>query len=187
VVLHRSDTSGTTYIWADYLSKVSSDWKAKVGAAKTVKWPCGEGRAGSEAMCARLRTSEGTIGYIDLTHALHERIEYAMVRNKEGEYIDPSARTVNEAVRSAIAKDKIASDGLLAFTDQPGTDVYPITGVTFAIVYVDQRAEKGKQIKEFLRWAITKGQRYADEMSYAPLPKVLIDRAQKRIDEIALK
>lgn len=188
-VLHRSDGSGTTYIWSDYLSKVSPEWRARVKTTTgKLTWPCGEAERGNEGMAARLQKSEGAIGYIELTYAIDEKIPFGLVLNQEKEHVKADVGSINAAIRGAFeGKADIPEDLRFSFTNQPGTNVYPISGATFAVVLVDQPAVKGKLVKNFLRWLINQGQHYADDLSYARLSQQLIDKAEEKIDEIGTK
>lgn len=186
-VLHRSDGSGTTYIWADYLSKVSPAWKLKPTTGK-LTWPCGNGAAGNEGVSARLKKIEGAIGYIELTYAVQEKIPYGLVLNHEKQYVKADLGTITAAIRGAFDGEVDIPDDLrFTFTNQPGSNVYPITGATFAVVFVDQPAGKAKLIRNFLHWVTNQGQHYADDLSYARLSQKLMDRAEEKIEEISNK
>lgn len=183
IVVHRSDGSGTTYIFTDYLSKVSADWKAKVGNNTSVNWPAGLGGKGNEGVSGQVKQTAGAIGYVELIYATQNKMPYADVKNSEGEFVRPSL----DSVTKAIATAQIPDDFRFSITNAAGIDSYPIAGVTWLLVYEQQKdAAKGKKLVEFLKWAGTKGEEMAKQLDYAPLPDNLRDRVLKRIDEIKM-
>jgi phosphate transport system substrate-binding protein len=183
IVVHRSDGSGTTYIFTDYLSKVSADWKAKVGNNTSVNWPAGLGGKGNEGVSGQVKQTPGAIGYVELIYATQNKMPYADVKNAEGAFVRPSL----DSVTAAIATAQIPDDFRFSITNAPGMDSYPIAGVTWLLVYEQQKdAAKGKKLVEFLKWAGTKGEEMAKQLDYAPLPDNLRDRVLKRIDEIKM-
>ena len=184
VVVHRSDGSGTTYIWTDYLSKVSAEWKQKVGTNTSVNWPTGIGGKGNEGVAGQIKQTPGALGYVELIYAIQNKMPYADVKNSAGAFVKPSI----ESVTTAMATAQIPDDFRFSMTNAPGQDSYPIAGATWLLVYEQQKnAAKGKKLVEFLKWALTKGEAMAKELSYAPLPDALRDRVLKRVDEIKVQ
>jgi phosphate transport system substrate-binding protein len=182
VVVHRSDGSGTTYIWVDYLSKVSSEWKSKVGVGTSVNWPTGIGQKGNEGVAGQVKRSPGSIGYIELIYALQNKIKYGSVKNKEGEFVSAGLKSVSAAADAALTK--IPEDLRYSITDAPGKDSYPIAGTSWAIVYTDNPGGKGKDVRDFLYWCTHDGQQYCDDLHYSRLPKGLVERLEKRLELI---
>ena len=181
VVVHRSDGSGTTYIWTDYLSKVSPEWKQKVGTNTSVNWPTGIGGKGNEGVSGQVKQTPGALGYVELVYAIQNKMPYAEVKNAAGNFVKPSV----ESVTAALGTANIPDDFRFSMVNPPGADSYPIAGATWLLVYQQQKdSAKGKKIVEFLKWASTKGEDMAKQLDYAPLPDQLRDRVQKRVDEI---
>ena len=184
VVVHRSDGSGTTYIWTDYLSKVSAEWKQRVGTNTSVNWPTGIGGKGNEGVAGQIKQTPGALGYVELIYAIQNKMPYADVKNSAGAFVKASI----ESVTAAMATAQIPDDFRFSMTNAPGQDSYPIAGATWLLVYEQQKnAAKGKKLVEFLKWALTKGEAMAKELSYAPLPDALRDRVLKRVDEIKVQ
>ncbi len=183
VVVHRSDGSGTTYVFVDYLAKVSAQWKATVGVGTSVQWPAGVGSKGNEGVAGMVSNSNGGLGYVELTYALQNNISYGKVINKEGVAIAASLESITAAGESAL-KD-IPDDLRYSITDAGGRDSYPISGTTWAVLYTNQPKEKGKLIVDFLNWVLTDGQEHCAKLHYARLPKVLVDRAQQQLGKVA--
>ncbi|GIV53704.1 MAG: phosphate-binding protein [Candidatus Kapaibacterium sp.] len=182
VVVHRSDGSGTTAIFTDYLCKISGYWKRKYGQGTSVNWPKGTlGAKGNEGVAGQIKQLPGSIGYIELAYAEQNKLPYAAVQNYAGEYVLPTLAEVTRAAESAIGS---IADDLRGSITQPGRG-YPIAGLTWLLVLERQpdRA-KGKALADFLRWALTEGQTYCAPLHYAPLPKVLADRALKAVARI---
>ncbi len=183
VVVHRSDGSGTTYIWTDYLSKVSAEWKQKVGTNTSVNWPSGLGGKGNEGVAGQVKQIPGAIGYVELIYAIQNKMPYADVKNSAGKFVKPSV----ESITAAMATAQIPEDFRFSITNAPGNDSYPIAGATWLLVYEQQKdAAKGKKLVEFLKWALTKGEDVAKNLDYAPLPADLCERVLKRVDEIKM-
>lgn len=183
VVVHRSDGSGTTYIFTDYLAKVSEEWKKKVGTNTSVDWPVGLGAKGNEGVSGQIKQTEGSIGYVELIYALQNKMPFADMKNAEGEFVKASL----ESITAALASATIPDDFRFSMTNAPGKASYPIAGTTWLLVYEKQTdATKGKKIVEFLKWALTKGQDMAKDLDYAPLPDNLRERVLKRIGEIQM-
>ncbi len=183
VVVHRSDGSGTTYIWTDYLSKISAEWKTKVGTNTSVNWPTGIGGKGNEGVAGQIKQTPGAIGYVELIYAIQNKMPYAEVKNAAGEFVKPTL----ESVTAALAMADIPEDFRFSMTNAPGKDAYPIAGATWLLVYQQQKdANKGKKLVEFLKWALTDGEKMAKDLQYAPLPESVQQRVLKRIGEIKL-
>ncbi len=183
VVVHRSDGSGTTFIFTDYLSKVSGEWKSKVGNNTSVSWPIGLGGKGNEGVSGQVKQTPGAIGYVELIYAIQNKMPYAELKNAAGEFVKPTL----ESVTAAMATAQIPDDFRFSITNAPGKDAYPIAGATWLLVYERQKdATKGKKMVEFLKWALTKGEDMAKDLDYAPLPTELRDRALKRVSEIKM-
>jgi phosphate transport system substrate-binding protein len=183
VVVHRSDGSGTTFIFTDYLSKVSADWKSKVGNNTSVNWPAGIGGKGNEGVSGQVKQTPGAIGYVELIYAIQNKMPYADLKNADGQFVKPTL----ESVTAAMATAQIPEDFRFSMTNAPGKDSYPIAGATWLLVYEQQKdAAKGKKLVDFLKWAVTKGEGMAKDLDYAPLPEALQARVLKRIDEIKL-
>jgi phosphate transport system substrate-binding protein len=181
VVVHRSDGSGTTYIFTDYLSNVSYNWQQEVGKGTSVKWPVGLGGKGNEGVAGLVKQTPGAVGYVELIYALQNKMSYADVQNKEGKYVTPSL----ESVTAALATAKIPDDFRFSMVNAPGADTYPIAGATWLLVYQQQKnPEVGKKLVAFLNWMLTDGQKIAPGLHYAPLPESLVKRVQQRVAEI---
>jgi phosphate transport system substrate-binding protein len=181
IVVHRADGSGTTFIFTDYLSKVSSAWKSAVGTNTAVKWPTGLGAKGNEGVSGQIQQTPGSFGYVELIYAAQNKMPVAQLKNAAGNYITPTT----DSVTAALASAQIPDDFRFSMTDAPGAGAYPISGVTWLLVYQKQAdADKGKKMVEFLNWALTKGEDMAVPLDYAPLPQSLRDRVIKRISEI---
>jgi len=181
VVVHRSDGSGTTFIFTDYLSKISSEWKSKAGTNTSVNWPTGIGGKGNEGVSGQVKQTPGAIGYVELIYATQNKLPYADVKNSAGEFVKPTI----ESVTAALATAEIPEDFRFSMTNAPGKEAYPIAGATWLLVYQQQKdPAKGKKLVEFLKWAMAKGGGMAKSLDYAPLPETVQQRVLKRIDEI---
>jgi len=181
VVVHRSDGSGTTFVWTDFLSKVSPEWKSQVGSNTSVKWPVGLGAKGNEGVAGMVRQMDGAIGYVELIYALQNKIEYAQVKNAAGEYVNASLESVSKAAATA----QIPADYRVSITNAPGKGVYPISTFTWILVSPAlPDAGKKKAIHDFLEWAVTKGQSYSKDLGYAPLPENLVKMELKDIAKL---
>jgi phosphate transport system substrate-binding protein len=183
IVVHRSDGSGTTYIFTDYLSKISPEWKAKAGANTAVKWPAGLGAKGNEGVSGQIEQTPGAFGYVELIYAVQNKMPTAQLKNQAGNYVSPST----DSVTAALASAQIPDDFRFSMTNAPGPQAYPVSGVTWLLVYQKQQnADKGRKMVEFLKWALTSGEEMATRLDYAPLPQTLRDRVLKRISEIEI-
>ena len=181
VVVHRSDGSGTTYIWVDYLSNISKEWETKVGRSTSVNWPVGLGGKGNEGVAGLVKQTPGAIGYVELIYAIQNKMPYADVKNSSGNYITPSLASISDALNSA----KIPDDFRFSMVNPPGEKSYPISGCTWLLVYEQQKnSEKGKKLVEFLNWAATKGETMASSLDYASLPEDVQKRVLERIKTI---
>jgi phosphate transport system substrate-binding protein len=183
VVAHRSDGSGTTFIFTDYLGKISSEWKSKVGTNTSVNWPTGIGGKGNEGVAGQVKQTPGALGYVELIYATQNKMPYADVKNAAGEFVKPTI----ESVTAALASADIPDDFRFSMTNAPDKDAYPIAGATWLLVYQQQKdATKGKKLVEFLKWALTDGEKMAKDLQYAPLPESVQQRVLKQIGEIKL-
>jgi phosphate transport system substrate-binding protein len=183
VVVHRSDGSGTTFIFTDYLSKVSSEWKQKAGNNTSVNWPTGIGGKGNEGVSGQVKQTPGAIGYVELIYAIQNKMPYAEVKNSAGQFVKPTI----DSVTAALATAEIPDDFRFSMTNAPGKDAYPICGATWLLVYEQQKdPAKGKKLVEFLKWAAKDGEKMAKDLDYAPLPETVQERVLKRINEIKM-
>jgi phosphate transport system substrate-binding protein len=181
VVVHRSDGSGTSYIFTDFLSSVSKEWEKQVGHNTSVKWPTGLGAKGNEGVAGQVKQLPGTIGYVEFAYAHQNTLSIAEIRNSSGKFITPSIESVTEALSTA----KIPDDFRFSMVNPPGEKAYPIAGATWLLIYEKQKdAAKGKKLVEFLNWALTKGESMASELDYAPLPSNLQTRVLERVKTI---
>ncbi len=184
IVAHRSDGSGTTFVFTDYLSAVSPDWKSKVGKGKSVNWPVGLGGKGNEGVSGLLSQNPYSIGYVELAFAKLQNIPYAYIKNKAGKFIEPTLETTASAAAGAVpnlpAGD--ASWSSVSIVDAPGDNSYPIGSFTYLLVYKDQADNtKGKALAEFLWWAVHDGQKYSPDLLYVPLPDEVVSINEKTI------
>lgn len=182
-VVHRSDGSGTTYVFTDYLSKVSPEWKAGPGSATTVNWPAGRGAKGNDGVAGDVKQNEGSIGYVELIFAANNNIAYGEMINADGKTIRASTDSVSAAASGAIKT--LPDDLRFSITNAPGADAYPISSATWILVYQQQSdAAKGQALVNFLWWATHDGQAMAAPLHYAPLPKELIPLVEKKLKSI---
>ena len=183
VVVHRSDGSGTSFIFTDYLSSVSPVWLDSVGKGTSVKWPAGVGLGakGNEGVAGQVKQLPGAIGYVELIYANQNKLPFADLKNAAGNFITPSL----DSVTAALATAKIPDDFRFSMVNAPGDQAYPISGTTWLLVYEQQKnADKGKKMVEFLNWALTKGETMASTLDYAPLPDAVQQRVLERIKTI---
>jgi phosphate transport system substrate-binding protein len=172
-VVHRSDGSGTTYIWVDYLSKVSPEFKKRVGVATSVNWPVGLGGKGNEGVAGLVQQTPGSIGYVELIYAIQNKISYGTVQNAEGEFVRASLESVTAAA-GAAAKN-MPKDFRVSITNAAGKGVYPISSFTWMLLYENPKDKaQSKAMVEFMKWALTDGQKFAGELGYAPLPQEVV-------------
>ena len=184
VVIHRSDGSGTSYVFTDYLSKVSDTWKAEPGKGTAVKWPVGLGGKGNEGVTALVRQTPGSIGYIELIYALKNQLPFADLQNHDrSAFVTPSVDTVTAAAAASAAS--IPSDFRVSITDAPGPNSYPISSFTYLLIYQQMPdATKGQAIIGFIKWALTTGQQYAAPLAYAPLPAQVVSAAAAQLGTV---
>jgi phosphate transport system substrate-binding protein len=184
IVVHRSDGSGTTYIFTDYLSKVSPEWKDKVGNATSVNWPVGLGGKGNEGVTQQVKQTEGAIGYVELIYAVANKLPFGDVRNAAGTFVTPSLESVTQAAASAkFAKN---TDFRVSITNAPGQAAYPISSFTWLLIRPDMKdAAKGKAMKDFLEWMVgPEAQGMAPELEYASLPKEVTGLIKERLQTL---
>ncbi|HEX8459512.1 MAG TPA: phosphate ABC transporter substrate-binding protein PstS [Pyrinomonadaceae bacterium] len=182
-VVHRSDGSGTTAVFTDYLAKVSPAWKTKPGAGKSIDWPVGIGGKGNEGVAGQVKNTPNTIGYVELAYAVQTKLPVALVKNKAGNFVEPSL----DAVTAAAAESLPATpeDLRVSITDASGASAYPISSYTYILVYKDQKdAARGKALVDFLWWSIHDGERFAKDLQYAPLPAQIVERASAKLNSI---
>jgi phosphate transport system substrate-binding protein len=183
VVAHRADGSGTTYVFTDYLSKVSPEWNSKVGRNTSVKWPVGVGGKGNEGVAGTIQQIEGSVGYVELIYAVQNHIPYGVVRNKAGVFVKASLATTTAAAAAAAAN--MPSDYRVSITNADGKDAYPIASFTWLLIPQQSRdAAKGKVLHDFLLWMLRDGERQTTELTYAPLPKEVVKKLQATINTI---
>jgi len=182
-VAHRSDGSGTSFVFTDYLSKVSGEWKSKVGAGASVNWPVGLGGKGNEGVSGLVKQTPNSIGYVELLYAVSNKMSYGYMKNAAGKFVKANLETVTEA--AAGAAKSMPSDFRVSITDAPGDKAYPIASFTWLLI-PSKIADAGKReaIKGFLAWMLTTGQQDAAGLSYAPLPKNVVGMEQKQINQI---
>lgn len=182
-VVHRSDGSGTSDVFTDYLSKVSPEWKEKVGRNKSPQWPTGIGGKGNEGVTGQIKNTPNTIGYVELAYAVQNKLPVAPIKNKSGNFVEPSLDAVTAAAAETVGS--IPDDLRASITDAAGANVYPIASYTYILVYKDQKdAVKGKLLVDFLWWGIHDGEKYAKDLQYAPLPEEIVKRAEAKINSI---
>jgi phosphate transport system substrate-binding protein len=183
IVVHRSDGSGTTSIFTDFLTSVSQEWANKVGTGASVKWPVGLGGKGNEGVAGQVKTTGNAIGYVELAYAFENKLPYASLRNKSGAFVEPSIKSTSAAAAGAVKN--MPADYRMSLVNQPGKDAYPIVGFTWLLVYQQQKdAVKGKKMVEFLNWELKKGQKMASALLYAPLPGNVAKMVEKTVKTI---
>ncbi len=185
-VVHRADGSGTTYIFCDYLAKVSLEYKDKVGVATSVNWPAGIGGKGNEGVAGLVKQTPGSIGYVELIYALQNKISYGPVMNREGSFVRASAETFSKA--AAAAADALPEDFRVSITDAPGKDSYPIASFTWMLFYEEPKDKTRAQLMvAFMKWALTDGQKYCEDLGYAPLPDKVVKLEMDALRKIKTK
>jgi len=186
IVAHRSDGSGTTSIFTDYLNKVSKTWEVNIGKGTSVNWPAGLGGKGNEGVAGLVKQSDGSIGYVELAYAVKNNLPYAVLKNKSGKYVNPTFESVSAAAAGAIKN--MPADLRVSITDADGDNSYPISGFTWLLIYKDMKDKsKAKEIVSFLKWAMGDGQSFAKDLYYAPLPKEVVKLCEKSIESISIK
>lgn len=177
-VVYRADGSGTTWIFTNYLSKVSATWKDSVGNAKSVKWPSGVGGKGNEGVAAYVQRIKGSIGYVEYAYALQNKLAHSLLQNRDGNYVAPTSATFQAAAANA---DWEKAEGFyLVLTDQPGAESWPITGASFILVYKEQaNAETAKEVLKFFDWCYRKGGKTAEKLDYVPMPEKVVSLVEK--------
>ena len=182
IVVHRSDGSGTSFIWTDYLSKVSPEWKGSVGADTSVKWPIGMGGKGNEGVSGMIRQLQGSIGYVELIYALQNKIPFGSVRNSAGVFVKASLESVTAAAASA---PKMPADFRVSITNAPGKDAYPISSFTWLLIPVQSKnPANGKILSDFLNWMLADGQQMTSTLSYASLPENVVAKEKEAVKQI---
>jgi len=182
IVVHRSDGSGTSFIWTDYLSKISGDWKSQVGSGTSVKWPKGLGGKGNEGVAGSVRQLKGAIGYVELIYAVQNNISFGSVKNSSGNFLKASLEGVTAAAASA---PKMPADFRVSITNAPGKDAYPISSFTWLLIPAESKdPAKGKILADFLSWMVTDGQKMTSALSYAPLPDNVAQKVKEAIKEV---
>jgi phosphate transport system substrate-binding protein len=182
-VVHRSDGSGTTAVFTDYLAKVSPEWKTKPGAGKSIDWPVGQGGKGNEGVSGQIKQQPNTIGYVELAYAVQTKLPVALIRNKSGNFVTPSLDAVTAAAAESLATTP--DDLRVSITDAAGANAYPISSYTYILVYKEQKdAAKGKALVDFLWWALHDGERFAKDLQYAPLPAQIVEKASAKLNAI---
>jgi len=183
VVVHRSDGSGTTYVWVDYLSKVSEGWKTKVGKNTSVNWPVGLGGKGNEGVAGLVKQTPNSIGYVELIYAVQNNMPYGSVRNSSGNFIKADLTSVTAA--AAAASKEMPDDFRVSITNPAGKNAYPVASFTWLLIPARiEDGEKRKVIVDFLHWMLKDGQKHAEPLAYAPLPKEVVAKETKAISEV---
>jgi phosphate transport system substrate-binding protein len=182
IVVHRSDGSGTTYIFTDYLSKVSSDWAASAGKNTSVKWPVGLGGKGNEGVAGMIRQMQGGIGYIELIYAVQNKIQYGVVKNSSGNFVKASLESVTAAAASV---PKMPADFRVSITNAPGKDAYPISSFTWLLIPQQSKdPAKGKILNGFLNWMLDDGEKMTADLTYAPLPESVVAKVRDTVKQV---
>jgi len=183
IVAHRSDGSGTSFIFTDYLSKVSSQWQSKVGRGTSVNWPVGLGGKGNEGVSGLVKQTPGSVGYVELAYAVKNSLPYASLKNKAGQFVEPTLESVTAA--AAGAAKNMPSDLRVSITNAGGKKSYPISGFTWLLVYQHMKdKQKGKALVNFIKWAMSDGQKYAKDLLYAPLPKSVVKKCLAKASSV---
>ena len=182
-VVHRSDGSGTSAVFTDYLSKISGEWKEKVGTGTSPSWPVGIGGKGNEGVTGQVKNTPNTVGYVELAYAVQNKLPVAQVKNAGGAFVEPSVDSVTAA--AAASANSVPDDLRVSITNAQGAQVYPISSFTYILIYKNQKdAKKGKALVDFLWWAIHDGESSAKELQYAPLPVEIVKRAEAKLNSI---
>jgi phosphate transport system substrate-binding protein len=181
-VMHRAEGSGTTFIWTDYLAKVSPAWKSQVGVGATVPWPTGTGQSDNRGVAAAVKATPGSIGYLPLSYAVEFQLPFALVKNQEGIAVKAGPGSATAAADALLSG--AADDLPVALTNAPAKEAYPVCGMVWAVFYRDQAPSRRAAVIEFLRWATHDGQAYTEELHYARLPTALVERVDRKLAEI---
>jgi len=187
LVIHRSEGSGTTFIFTDFLSTASKEWLSGPGRSKEVAWPIGLGGKGNDGVAGQVKQIPGAIGYVELAYARQNKLAFALIKNAAGQFVAPSVESATAAAEGVAAKINAKSDYRISIVNAPGAQAYPVTSFTWLLVYQEQTDPlKGKKLVDFLRWALTSGQAAAAPLDYAPLPKAIADRLVERLGSIRM-
>lgn len=187
LVVHRSDGSGTTYVFTDYLASVSREWATRVGRGKEVNWPTGLGGKGNEGVAGQVKQTPGSVAYMELAYAKQNGLQVAAIRNASGNYVTPTIESIRAAADGAVAKMPPSTDYRISIVNSPGANAYPISSFTWLLLYRNQLdARKGKLLVDFLRWAMANGDRSAAALDYAPLPDRLDEQLLQRLDSVRM-
>jgi phosphate transport system substrate-binding protein len=187
LVVHRSDGSGTSYVFTDYLSAASPDWATKPGKGKEVQWPVGLGAKGNEGVSGQVKQLPGSIGYVELAYAKQNKLAYADIKSADGQFVTPSIAAVTAAAAGAVAKLPPTTDYRVSIVNAAGKGAYPISSFTWLLVYQNQTdAAKGKKLLDFVRWALTEGEKSAATLDYAPLPAAMAKQLIKRVGTVSV-
>ena len=187
LVVHRSDGSGTTYVFTDYLTAVSRDWAAGPGRGKEVAWPTGLGAKGNEGVAGQVKQTPGAIGYVELAYATQNRLPAAAIKNAAGNFVQPSIESTRAAMASVSGRLPPNTDYRVSIVNAPGADAYPIASFTWLLVYEQQTdPAKGRTLRDFLKWALTEGESQAAALEYAPLPQDMANRLVQRLDSLKI-
>jgi len=184
VVAHRSDGSGTTDIFTNYLATVNTEWRAKIGHGKSVNWPVGLGGKGNEGVAGVVKQTPGAVGYVELAYAKQNKMKVASLKNRDGNFVNPTLEATSSA--AAGAAKSMPDDFRVSLVDAPGKDAWPISGLTWLLVYREQKDEaKGKALVRFLKWALSDGQKMEAALDYAALPKPVAEKVDKALRQIS--
>jgi len=184
VVVHRSDGSGTSFIFTDYLSSVSGEWKLRVGKGTSVNWPAGLGGKGNEGVSGLVKQTPGGLGYCELSYAIKNNLSVVALQNKSGKFIEPSIESTSKAAEGV----EIPSDFRVSIVNSPNPEAYPISGFTWLLVYRNMEDKaKARELVEFIRWAIHDGQKYAPDLLYSPLPADVVEKIDKKLSDIKVE
>ena len=182
-VVHRAESSGTSFVFTDYLAKVSTEWKDKVGADKAPKWPVGQGGKGNEGVTGQIKQQPNTIGYVELAYAVQNKMPVALIKNASGNFVEPSIEAVTAA--AAGSATSTPDDLRVSITNAGGANAYPISSYTYILIFKEQTdAIRGKAVVDFTWWGIHEGERFAKDLEYAPLPDEIVKRAEQKINSI---
>ena len=182
IIIHRSDGSGTSYIFTDYLSKVSPEWKTRVGRNTSVSWPVGLGAKGNEGVAGMIRQMDGSLGYVELIYALQNKITFGTVKNAAGDFVKAS---LDSTTAAAASVKNMPADFRVSITNAPGKDAYPIASFTWLLIPEQSKeAAKGKVLSEFLTWMLDQGEARVKELNYAPLPQNVAEKVRQKIKQV---